>query len=140
MLTHCPHPKASITSRTRVLQYFHSLLVPSNLPNPARVAEPPSGSRFLKIWLCHVEIHAPREIAISRPTSMLVINEVVLAAAGPTGRYYRINTEYWAAANIGPGPTTPTNIPSGPHTNIPAVQNFVLLRYSHTSSLLPKKM
>ena len=25
---------------------------------------------------------------------------------------YRINTKYWAAANIGPGPATPTNIPS----------------------------
>ena len=71
---------------------------------------------------------------------MLVIDEVVLAAAGPTGRYYRMKTEYWADANIGPGLTTPTNIPSGPHTNIPAVQNVVLLRYSHTSSLLPKKM
>ena len=71
---------------------------------------------------------------------MLVFNELVLAAAGPTGRYYRMNTEYWSAANIGAGPTTPTNIPSGPHTNIPAVQYFVLLRYSHTSSSLPKKM
>ena len=57
-----------------------------------------------------------------------------------TGDHVSTIHEHWAAATIGPGPTTPTNIPSGPHTNISAVQNFVLLRYSHTSSLLPKKM
>ena len=31
-----------------------------------------------------------------------------------TGTHYRINTMYWAAAKIGPGPTTPINNPSDP--------------------------
>ena len=42
---------------------------------------------------------------------------------------YRINTEHWAAANIGPGPTTPTNDPHCPKKHVQAAQCFVLLRY-----------
>ena len=41
----------------------------------------------------------------------------------------RINTAYWAAANIAPGPTTPTNSPSLPNKHVQPAQYFVLLRY-----------
>ena len=47
---------------------------------------------------------------------------------------YRINTKYWAAANIGPGPTAPTNNPSWYNKHVQAAQYFVLLRYRRTAN------
>ena len=41
---------------------------------------------------------------------------------------YRINTEYWAAADIAPGPTTPTNIPSQPKKHVQAAQYLAPVR------------